>query len=79
METDGKVFHGGFVLISPLWKKTELIKIIFRVLGTPTNETWKGVEDLPEYKPQFPRWKPKDLSKMFPSLEPSGVDLLKVS
>lgn len=55
------------------------MKIIFRVLGTPTNETWKGVEDLPEYKPQFPRWKPKDLSKMFPSLEPSGVDLLKVS
>lgn len=54
----------------------EIFKI-FQVMGTPTNETWKGVEELPEYKPEFPRWKPKDLSKMFPTLEPSGVDLLR--
>jgi hypothetical protein len=27
------------------------------MLGTPTDSTWQGVENLPEMKVTFPRWK----------------------
>ena len=29
---------------------------IFRMFGTPTNETWPGVESYRDYKASFPRW-----------------------
>ncbi|CAN6472338.1 unnamed protein product [Victoria cruziana] len=54
----------------------ELFKI-FRVLGTPNEETWPGVTSLPDYKSAFPKWPPKDLVTIVPGLEPAGVDLLK--
>ncbi|CAN6442563.1 unnamed protein product [Victoria cruziana] len=56
----------------------ELFKI-FRVLGTPTEETWPGVTSLPDYKTSFPKWAPKDLATVVPGLDPVGLDLLKVS
>ena len=62
----------------PTSLKSSMIKCIFRILGTPTNETWSGVEDLPEYKSAFPKWKPKDVANLLPNLEPAGIDLLKV-
>ena len=36
---------------------------IFRVLGTPTSEIWPGVEELPDYKKDFPAFKPVGLHK----------------
>lgn len=54
----------------------ELFKI-FQKLGTPDNEVWKGVEDFPEYKSAFPRWKKKDLKTLVSGLEPAGIDLLE--
>ena len=36
---------------------------IFRVLGTPTSEIWPGVEELPDYKEDFPAFKPVGLHK----------------
>ncbi|XP_068668477.1 cell division control protein 2 homolog [Aristolochia californica] len=53
----------------------ELFKI-FRVLGTPNEETWPGVSSLPDYKSAFPRWPSKDLATLVPDLEPAGIDLL---
>jgi len=50
-----------------------------RILGTPTEQTWPGVSQLADYKPSFPCWQPTDFNKLFPNLEPSGIDLLKVS
>jgi len=50
---------------------------IFRILGTPTEQTWPGVSQLADYKPSFPCWQPTDFNKLFPNLEPSGIDLLK--
>jgi len=29
---------------------------IFQVFGTPNNETWEGVSELPDYKVSFPSW-----------------------
>lgn len=30
---------------------------IFRGKGTPTPETWPGIENFPDYKSTFPKWK----------------------
>ncbi|EFJ15022.1 hypothetical protein SELMODRAFT_139306 [Selaginella moellendorffii] len=53
----------------------ELFKI-FRILGTPNEETWPGVTSLPDFKSAFPKWLPKDLATLVPGLEHAGVDLL---
>ncbi len=55
----------------------ELYKI-FRILGTPTEQTWPGVTQLQNYKATFPNWREMDLSKVVPNVEATGVDLLKV-
>ena len=34
---------------------------IFRVLGTPNNEIWPGVENLDDYKADFPAFSPVEL------------------
>ena len=38
----------------------ELFKI-FRLLGTPNESIWQGVQQLPDFKAEFPKWKPKNL------------------
>eukprot|EP00245_Coleochaete_scutata_P004586 TRINITY_DN17307_c0_g1_i1.p1 TRINITY_DN17307_c0_g1~~TRINITY_DN17307_c0_g1_i1.p1 ORF type:complete len:303 (+),score=45.16 TRINITY_DN17307_c0_g1_i1:204-1112(+) len=53
----------------------ELFKI-FRIFGTPNEETWPGVTLLPDFKSAFPKWPAKDLFTVVPGLEPLGVDLL---
>jgi len=53
----------------------ELFKI-FRVLGTPNEETWPGVTSLPDFKSAFPKWPAKDLATVVPGLEPAVIDLL---
>ena len=50
---------------------------IFRTLGTPSEETWPGVSQYPDYKPNFPHWNPRELSSICPTLDPLGLDLLK--
>jgi len=50
---------------------------IFRILGTPNEETWPGVRSLPDYKPTFPQWSGTELSTQVPTLDPNGVDLIK--
>ena len=32
---------------------------IFRALGTPTESTWPGVSQLPDFKDTFPQWQKK--------------------
>ena len=36
-----------------------------------------GVTSLPDYKTNFPRWAPKDISKMGTNLGKDGKDLLR--
>lgn len=50
---------------------------IFRVTGTPVDETWAGVSELPDYKESFPRFKGKPLEEVVPGLDHLGIDLLK--
>ncbi|XP_012968751.1 cyclin-dependent kinase 3 isoform X2 [Mesocricetus auratus] len=49
---------------------------IFRTLGTPSEATWPGVSQLPDFQGSFPRWTRRRLEEIVPSLGPEGKDLL---
>ena len=54
---------------------------IFQLMGTPNNENWPNVAELPEYRPTFPRWKAKSLVEAMTvdnsvQVEKEGIDLL---
>jgi serine/threonine protein kinase len=49
---------------------------IFRILGTPTERTWPGVSEMPDYKTTFPNWTRQDLALHCPQLNADGLDLL---
>ena len=51
---------------------------VCRILGTPTNSTWPGVQDLPDFKANFPQWAEKPLIQVIPKLGAQGCDALKV-
>nr|ACU19247.1 unknown [Glycine max] len=53
----------------------ELFKI-FRILGTPNEDTWPGVTSLPDFKSTFPKWPSKDLANVVPNLDAAGLNLL---
>ena len=46
-------------------------------MGTPNEERWPGVSQLPDYKPTFPQWPGADLASQLPLLDPQGVELIK--
>lgn len=50
---------------------------IFRILGTPDPTTWPGVEQMPDYKPTFPRWSAQDFQEQVPYLDADGLDLVQ--
>lgn len=51
---------------------------IFRVLKTPTEETWPGVSSLPDYKPTFPNWTSYNLAAQVKNhLSSDGLNLLQ--
>ncbi|KAF9596160.1 hypothetical protein IFM89_007478 [Coptis chinensis] len=50
---------------------------IFRLLGTPSEDQWPGVSSLRDWH-EYPQWKPQNLARAVPNLEPEGVDLLSV-
>ncbi|KAJ9593274.1 hypothetical protein L9F63_015149 [Diploptera punctata] len=53
------------------------LKRIFKLLGTPTEETWAGIIQLPDYKP-FPMYHPSmSFSQVVPKLNSKGRDLLQ--
>nr|CAD7396101.1 unnamed protein product [Timema poppensis] len=53
------------------------LKRIFKLLGTPSEETWSGISQLPDYKP-FPMYHPSmSFSQVVPKLNSKGRDLLQ--
>lgn len=54
----------------------QLLKI-FKVLGTPTEEIWPKVSQLPEYKRDFEIFPKIQLGTLLPKLDHHGIDLLK--
>jgi negative regulator of PHO system len=50
---------------------------IFKIMGTPTEETWPRVSEYPEFKTSFPYFPPQPLGVLFPQLDAVGLDLLQ--
>lgn len=50
---------------------------IFRIMGTPTERTWPGITQFPEYKPTFQMYATQDLRNILPAIDPLGIDLLQ--
>jgi serine/threonine protein kinase len=50
---------------------------IFSILGTPTEERWPAVTELPGYKETFPKWQRRPLSELIPNADPLGIDLVE--
>jgi len=53
----------------------ELYKM-FRTLGTPTEDIWPGVTELPDYKSTFPRWPVRQIGETVAGMDELGLDLL---
>lgn len=47
------------------------------MLGTPTEETWPKVSQLPEYKRDFEIFPKIQLETLLPKVDHLGIDLLK--
>jgi cyclin-dependent kinase 2 len=50
---------------------------IFKIIGTPTEETWKGVSSFKNWQSEFPDFPPLDLKDCCPNFDVWGIDLLK--
>ena len=49
---------------------------IFKVFGTPTEETWPRVSELPEYRTDFPVYPAQPIQMKLPTMDPIALDLL---
>ncbi|GCC16716.1 hypothetical protein chiPu_0022233 [Chiloscyllium punctatum] len=53
------------------------LHLIFRILGTPTEETWSGISTHEQFSAyHFPRYKAEPLINHAPRLDTDGIDLL---
>ena len=69
MATGRPLFPGG--------NTNDQLMHIFRILGTPTPQSYPGITELPEWD-EFPQYKGKDIRKIVPDLTDDGYDLLDV-
>ncbi|KAI9849673.1 MAG: negative regulator of the PHO system [Sclerophora amabilis] len=49
---------------------------IFRLMGTPSERSWPGISQFPEYKPNFHIYATQDLRHILPQIDQIGLDLL---
>ena len=49
---------------------------IFRLMGTPSERSWPGIAQFPEYKANFHVYATQDLRLIFPTMEQMALDLL---
>uniref|UniRef100_A0A8C6UDR4 cyclin-dependent kinase n=1 Tax=Neogobius melanostomus TaxID=47308 RepID=A0A8C6UDR4_9GOBI len=53
------------------------LHLIFRLLGTPTEENWPGISSIEEFKTHnFPKYKPQLIINHAPRLDGEGIELL---
>ena len=71
------VWKDGNVIVEGSKRYSSFI-LANRTLTTPTEESWPGVDSLPDYKPIFPNWKTNTLAQSVKQLDEPGLDILKV-
>ena len=45
--------------------------------GTPSNDSWPGVEDYEYWQEKFPKFKPQNFEEKCPKFDPYALDLFK--
>ena len=56
----------------------EQLCCVLRVLGTPTEETWPGMTELPDFnKITFPENPPMPFEEILPDASPEAIDLVR--
>lgn len=66
---NGHIFVPGDTDIDQLFR-------IFRILGTPNEQTWPGVTHYDNFKTSYPVWAPTDLKTQVKTQDPHCLDLL---
>jgi len=51
---------------------------IFKVLGTPTEDIWPTMVELPEFKRDWQHYSKSDMSSLCPRLDQDGLELLSL-
>ena len=67
--------YTGRPLFPGTTNEDELQKI-FRLMGTPSERSWPGISQFPEYKPNFHIYATQDLRLILPQIDQQGLDLL---
>lgn len=72
--------RGGHPLFTGSAEITQLLAI-FHLCGTPSPADWPGVQSLPYWSPEFPKWRPRPLASALGSaaaaaLGPEGLEVL---
>lgn len=57
----------------------EQLHVIFRMLGTPNEEIWPDIVNLPFWRNSFPNWRVPRLRAELKDFCPEGIDLIEVS
>ncbi|KAF9483692.1 Pkinase-domain-containing protein [Pholiota conissans] len=55
----------------------KIFRYVLLILGTPSEDSWPGVSQLPDYKPTFPQWSRQDVARIVSTLDQAGIDFLK--
>ncbi|KAG7290829.1 negative regulator of the PHO system [Staphylotrichum longicolle] len=58
------------------YNEDQIIRI-FRIMGTPTERTWPGLTQFPEYKTTWQMYATQPLSSILPQIDALGIDLLQ--
>lgn len=67
--------HTGRPLFPGKNNSDQLIKI-FRLFGTPNDQTWPAVTEYSEWNKSFPVFAPQNLTAALPMMEPLALDLM---
>lgn len=49
---------------------------IFRLMGTPSERSWPGISQFPEYKSNFTVYHTQDIRNYLPQIDPVGLQLI---
>ena len=56
---------------------SDQVSRIFKVLGTPSHDSWPTMSQMPKYNPNFPFYPGKKLATLLPRMSHAGLDLLE--
>lgn len=71
---DSEIVRRSFT--ARLIRQDQLFKT-FRLLGTPTEETWPGLSELQDWQSAMPAFRGKPLAEAIPGLSADGLDLVQ--